>query len=474
MSMKPLFRILSTIPLLFCFCSLASCDQPSKNAATGETSAATATASANHAGDFDWPRLLGKNFDGVAETSGIELDWTETPEVIWRLPVGDGYGLGCVVDGRYYHADAVRSDQPLGQRGFIERLRAFDLKDGRLIWSVDRPLEYRDMYGYETGPRGTPASDGKSILTFGCDGELCCRDITDGSLKWSVSTNQEYGVVQNFFGVGSSPLILDSMVIVPVGGSPAEDQQIAPGRLDRVIPNGSALVAFDLAGGDQVWKCGDDLASYSSPRPMKIGDKTVVLLFARNHLLAVDPEAGKVLWKQPHRADILESVNAMMPVVDGDRVFISECYQVGSRLMKVTPDGANTLWLDPPRNRRAQAMRCHWSTPVLVDGFLYGCSGRNNPDSDFRCVELATGKVRWSDDRGMRTSVTRAGEHLIVLDEYGRLEIVRPNPEKLEILAEYDFGDQLQTPCWAAPILVGDSMLIRGDGHVLCLAIATR
>ncbi len=472
--MKPVSRILSSIPLLFCFCSFASCDQPSTKAVVSETPIATAAIPPMELGGFDWPRLLGKHFDGVAEVSGKAFDWSKKPEIAWRLPVGDGYGLGCVIDGRYYHADAVRSDQVSLGRQMVERLRAFDLNDASLIWSVERPLEYRDLYGYETGPRGTPTSDGKSIVTFGCDGELCCRDLADGTLKWSVSTNKAYGVVQNFFGVGSSPLLLDSMVIVPVGGSPPEDQQIAPGRLDRVIPNGSALVAFDLASGDEVWKCGGDLASYSSPRTMKIGDQTVVLLYARNQLLAVDPALGKVIWKVPHRADMLESVNAMMPVVDGDRVFISECYQVGSRLMKVSLQQPTTLWVDPPRNRRAQAMRCHWSTPIVVDGFLYGCSGRNNPDSDFRCVELASGKVQWSDDRGMRTSVTRVGEHLVVLDEYGRIEIVNPNPEKLEILAEYDFSDQIRTPCWAAPIVVGNRMLVRGDRHVLCLAIPTR
>jgi outer membrane protein assembly factor BamB len=417
-------------------------------------------------GNDSWPRLLGSQFDGVADVKGIEFDWSRTPEVAWRLPVGDGYGLGCVADGRYYHFDAARIE-----RQTVERLRAFDLKDARLIWSVDRPLNYSDLYGYESGPRGTPAIAGESIVTYGVDGGLLCRNVADGSLKWSVATNDEYGVVQNFFGVGSSPLVLDSLVIVLVGGSPPEDQNIAPGRLDRVIPNGSALVAFDLETGTEVWRCGDDLASYSSPRPMQIGSKTVVLAFAREHLLVVDPSTGKVLWKKRHRSDKVESVNAMMPVVSGDRVFISECYQIGSLLMSVSIDGPKTLWQDPPKNPRVRAMECHWSTPILIDGFLYGCSGRNNPDSDFRCIEFESGKVKWSDDRRIRTSVARAGDHLVVLEERGRMQIVRPNAEKLDVVAEYDFGEYLSQPCWAAPIIVGNRMLIRGDRHVLCLAI---
>ena len=480
-------RVFPYLGALLCLCGLVSCDAQTESLvqspagggglprvatdtdlAVGEPLGNSRTSIPMVQGRSSWPRLLGKQFDGVADIEGITFDWKQPPEVAWRLPVGSGYGLGCVFEGRYYHVDAQRKE-----RQWVERLRAFDLNDGNLIWSVDRPLVYEDLYGYESGPRGTPTTDGKSIVTFGADGGLYCRRLADGSLLWNVATNEKYGVVQNFFGVGSSPLLLESMVIVAVGGSPPEDQEIAPGRLDRVIPNGSALVAFDLQSGDEVWRCGDDLASYSSPRTMQIGSTTVVLLFARDHLLAVDPADGKVLWKKKHRADIVESVNAMIPVVDKDRVFISECYDVGSLLMKVSIDGQQTLWQDPESDRRRQAMRCHWSTPILIDGYLYGCNGRNNVDSDFRCVEFETGKVQWSDGRRIRTSVARAGEHLVVLEEKGRMQILRPSPEKLDVVAEYDFSEQISQPCWAAPIIVGNRMLIRGDRAVLCLAIPT-
>jgi outer membrane protein assembly factor BamB len=235
--------------------------------------------------------------------------------------------------------------------------------------------------------------------------------------------------------------------------------------------------------GKELWKCGDDLASYSSPRPIEIDGKKLVLVFAREGLMGIDPELGKVMWRFDHRARILESVNAMMPVVVDDHVLISECYEVGSALLRVSEDSCQMLWKDPPGNRRSdwarQSFRAHWATPIVIDGYLYGCNGRNPPDSDFRCIDFQTGEVKWIDPRRIRSSVTRVGDHLVVLEERGRLQVVEPSPQELKVVAEWDLavpdGDRpaISYPCWAAPIVVGDRLILRGTSQVLCLKLAS-
>ncbi|QDT07219.1 outer membrane biogenesis protein BamB [Rubripirellula lacrimiformis] len=455
MTLPPPYRILSFIGLWFGFAtvSIAQPHQPTQ----------------------DWPRFLGPNFDGNAVATPKDIDWTSPPTFQWSIEVGPGYGLGSVAGGRYYHFDGAETPRRQDQ---LERLTAFDLETGAKIWSVTDPLQYRDLLGYEEGSRSTPTVAGDQIFTFGVAGRLNCRNREDGKRIWSVDTNERYGVVQNFFGVGSSPLILDDVVIVMVGGSPAADQDVAPMRLNRVSPNGSALVALDRRDGTEVWRCGDDLASYSSPRTISLGGKTFVLALARNGLLLIDPVAGKVQWRMDYRAEIVESVNAMVPIVHDDQIFISECYQVGSVLIQATSDSYQTIWSDPVPNRRLQSMRSHWATPVLVDGFLYGCSGRNGPDSDLRCIDWATGEVKWKDARRIRSSITRSGDHLIVLEERGDAQVIGATPTGLEVIADWPLsqpdGDRpaLRYPCWAAPIAVGDRVILRGDDQVICLRLA--
>ncbi len=423
----------------------------------------------------DWPRFLNRGFDGASGGTAA-IDWTVPPQFRWSLEVGDGYGMGAVVGDRYYAFDSRIASS--GER--TERLRAIDLQSGKAVWSVERPLVYRDLYGYEPGPRTTPTVHEDKIVTMGVAGELCCRDRADGTLRWRVDTKEKYGVVQNFFGVGASPLILDDQVVVMVGGSPESDQALPLGRIDRASPDGSLLVAFDIETGEPRWQAGDDLASYSSPRPIELEGQTYVLAFGREGLTMIDPRDGTVVWSFSHRADMIESVNAMTPVVWRDLVFISECYQVGSMLLKVSPDGYAAVWRDPPRNRRAQSMRSHWSTPNLVGGYLYGCSGRNATDSDFRCLDFRTGEVQWVDDRRTRSSATQVGRVLLVLEERGGLQVIGADPTELDVISDWDLGQaegqrpQLRGPCWAAPLVVGNQLLVRGDEKVLCLELAER
>lgn len=426
--------------------------------------------------DDAWPRFLNSRMDGkavVAEGQSYrDRNWDPPADFEWSLDLGDGYGLGAVADGAYFHFDALAGN---------ERLRKIDLQSGRTLWTKTAPLNYRDMYGYETGPRCCPTLAQDVVYTYGAAGRLAAHQAADGTLLWQRDVNDQFGVVQNFFGVGSSPLVIGDQVLVMVGGSPEQDQSIAPGRLDRVSPDGSLLVSFDRRSGEVRWQCGDDLASYSSPRAAVIDGRQVVLLFARNRLHVIDPETGRDLGSVPHRARLLESVNAMVPVVQGNRVFVSDCYEQGGVLFDISIDADEatfqTVWQDPPENRRAQALRSHLSTPVLHEGFLYACSGRNAPDSDFRCVRWSDGEVMWTALSRRRSTATLLGDVLLVLKETGSLHFVPATPEKFEALAVWELSEAdqqrpaLRYPCWSAPIVVGDRMLVRGDDTLICVRI---
>ncbi len=81
-------------------------------------------------------------------------------------------------------------------------------------------------------------------------------------------------------------------------------------------------------------------------------------------------------------------------MVVGDKVLITECYGPGSALLEVSAGRAKALWTDLEKGRD-KSLQCHWNTPIHVDGYVYGSSGRHTSNAELRCVELATGKVMW-------------------------------------------------------------------------------
>lgn len=430
-----------------------------------------ATASEPAARGEDWPCFLGPRYDGTSSETGIRTDWSGGGLPIrWTRPLGTSYGIGSVAGGRYYQFDRY---------GDQERLTCLVADTGEEIWSDQQPVSYEDMYGYNNGPRSSPVIDGDAVYTLGVAGQLTCRSVADGTIRWTIDTHEQYGVVQNFFGVAASPLVLGDAIIVMVGGSPEEDSQLPPGRLDRVTPNGSALVAFDKRTGRELYSVGDYLASYSTPRPLRLGDTTLILAFVREGLLAVELETGKQAWFAPWRSRKLESVNGAVPLVHGDQVMVSECYEIGSLLLGVKRDGYEILRRDG-RGSREQSFRAHWATPIRVGDAVYGSSGRNAPDSDLRCIDWATGELRWSDPRRERSSLLAVDGHLVVLGERGMLELIRATPESYQSVTSLDLSGPheaaggrplLSYPCWAAPILSHGLLYVRGDDRVVCFEL---
>ena len=53
----------------------------------------------------------------------------------------------------------------------------------------------------------------------GPDGVLHCLQASDGRVLWRVDPNAKYGVVQNFFGVGSTPAVAGELLLCMVGGT---------------------------------------------------------------------------------------------------------------------------------------------------------------------------------------------------------------------------------------------------------------
>jgi outer membrane protein assembly factor BamB len=216
----------------------------------------------------------------------------------------------------------------------------------------------------------------------------------------------------------------------------------------------------------------------------------------RQGLVSLNPETGAENFKYWFRPKINDSVNAARPVVIGDRIFLSAAYRQGAAMLQVNADGKaySQLW------RNEQNMLAHWSTPIYVDGFIYGFSGRHENEGELRCIDAKTGDVIWkttgftgnvrelSRDRETgkilntvtgkpvpfpyygRGSLIRVADKFVVLGERGTLAVVHVNNQEFIEECRISF-DEIQYPVWAAPVLSNGRLYLRSENWLICLDV---
>lgn len=379
----------------------------------------------------DWPQFLGPDRDGISRDTGLLTRWpAEGPPRLWQRSVGPGFSGPVVAAGRLvlFHR--------LGDK---EVVACLDAATGKEKWQFAYPTAYRDDFGMDEGPRSTPLVAGSRVYTLGAEGELHCLDIETGAKVWERSLNHDYRVLKGFFGVATSPLLDGNLLLLNVGGKDA------------------GIVALDKDSGQEVWRATNHEASYSSPVAATFHGKRLVVFFTREGIVLLDPATGKVQYSKHWRARIQASVNAASPVISDDLVFVSACYGTGAILLRVDPDRIEEIW------KSDRVMSNHYNTCVASKGFLYGFDGRQEEGAKLRCIELKTGKVRWTADRPACGSMILAQGNLIMVDEHGQLALAEAAPDAYRETARIQ---ALTAPC-RSPIALADGLLYARDTKTL-------
>jgi outer membrane protein assembly factor BamB len=386
------------------------------------------------AGDHDYAQFLGPHRSAVLPNARLARDWQTTPpRLIWRQPIGSGWGAFAVV-GNY----AVTQEQI----GPEECVVCYRVSDGAKMWVHADPVHFDSSYG-GPGPRATPTIAGGRVYTVGATGLLNCLDGGTGQRVWCVDILQDNQAENISHGVCASPLVLDDRIIVSPTGA-----------------NGISLVAYGRDTGERIWQAGKHQASYGSPLLAELGGQRQILLSEAEGVTGHDAATGQVLWNFPWTNG--EKVNCSQPIPNAGgagQVFISTGYAQGCALFRVqqSADGtwsASLLW------ELSGRMKTKFTTPVLHQGFVYGLD-----DGILACVDLAKKKQVWKDGRYQHGQLLLAGELLLIQAENGEVVLVDPVPEGLRQLGRFS---AIKGKTWNNPALAGRFLLVRNDQEAAC------
>jgi outer membrane protein assembly factor BamB len=296
--------------------------------------------------------------------------------------------------------------------GDVERVEALDAASGRPLWKADFRATYAPGVDPDTGPRCVPLIHGGAVHAYGAAGDLHCLSLAAGKKLWSRPMLRDFDGDEGYFGAGNSPIIVDGRLLVNVGGRDA-----------------AGLVALGLSDGKTLWNKTDERASYSSPTVAAIDGRPHAIFVTRLNVVCVDPRDGTVRFRFSF-GQRGPTVNAATPLVFDGRLFVTANYGVGARLVRIGTGAVEPVW------ENDESLSSQYPTPVYCRGFLYGIHGREDVGvGQLRCVEAATGTVRWSvPDLGMAHLIL-ACDRLLILCVEGRLLLAPASPERFQELA---------------------------------------
>lgn len=385
----------------------------------------------------DWPQWLGPQRSGVSAEKGL-LDAfpKDGPKIAWKRDIGEGYAGVVVSGGKLILFHRAKNE---------EVVEALDAATGKTLWKFPYACDYRDPYSKGNGPRATPCINGNRLITLGADGALHCLSLDEGKKIWSRSLTTEYKAPLGYFGIGTSPLVEQNLVLINVGAKQA------------------GIVAFDLENGKEVWKATNDPCSYSSPVVATIDGQRQAIFFTRTGPVILEPKSGKVIYQQRFRSRNDLSVNAATPLVIDKQAFFTASYETGALLLNLKKDGASEAWTDE------EIMASQYNTSVYHDGHIYGFDGRvDSPTpATLRCFDLKTKKTKWDKAEYGNGSMILADGRLIVLTEKGDLCLVAATPAAFRETARVHLFEA--PPCRAQIALANGKLYARDQRQLLCV-----
>ena len=375
----------------------------------------------------DWANWRGPTRDGISTETGWKLTSGEAKK-LWTAQVGMGCSAVHVSNGRAYTQ---------GNKNETDTVFCFDAVTGKELWKHSYPCPLQPKF-WEGGTLATPTVDGDRVYTISKVGDLFCFEAATGKIVWQKNLEKDFGGKMPTWGFAGSPLILKDQLLVETGAE------------------AGSVVALEKATGKLVWRGGKGPAGYGTIQPFNLAGKDYLAVFTGVSLAILEQNSGKEIASYPFKTKY--DVNAVTPIISGDKIFIAAGYNHGSALVKFTGSALEKVW----ENNK---MKNHFNSCVLVKGFLYGFD-----ENDLACMELATGTIKWSQKGIGKASLILADGKLLILSEKGDLITAEPSPESFKEIAR---AKALTYKCWCVPVLANGRIYCKNNsGDLVCVDVS--
>jgi outer membrane protein assembly factor BamB len=406
--------------------------------------------------EFDWPRWRGPSGDGIS----LETNWNPQalaggPNILWKSNIGTGNANVIIKDDLLF---------AIGVHRFSVTVMCLNAVTGQEIWRyiIDDDVGIKDA-------NSTPITDGDFVYAISNQGVLVCLKAKNGKPRWRRDLVSEYDVTEPYYEFAASPVIEGDLLILTANNSG---------------------MAIDKRTGEVVWISDNppeevmDLGpstgpDYSTPVMYDYDGARYSLISNYEGLHSAEVSTGNVLWTHPW--DPFRAAHCTEPIIFDGKVFITRYKGAGSVLLDIKAGTPKVLW-------KNGNLSSDFSSPVLIDGFIYGCDGgaatAGAGRSTLRCLDVLTGEIMWENDlRGegasgrkmVTASLIAADGKLLILKHDGILHIAEANPSSYREISRCDVfdGKQKFRMFWTHPVLCNGRIYCRNyAGDLVCIDVS--
>jgi len=397
-----------------------------------------------------WGHWRGPDNTGAAPSADPPVEWSESSNVRWKVPVpGRGSSSPVVWGDRVFVTTAV-SESGRTAEGVPHRfmVMAFDRATGEVAWErVAREEAPHEAAHRQNGTfaSASPVTDGEVLIASFESRGIYAYDL-DGNLLWQKDLGDK--LMRNQFGEGSSPALYgDTLVHVwdHIGGQ-------------------SFVVGLDKSTGEELWRTDrEEIDTWATPLVVEVNGRAQAIVPAMERVESYDLETGEVVWEtEGLTMNVIPS-----PVYEDGLAILMSGYRGNSLkaidLTRASGDITGTdaiVWTydrDTP----------YVPSPLLYDGTLYMLKSNNGILTVF---DARSGETHYELQRlegidEVFSSPVGAAGRVYITSRDGDTLVLR-HGDTYEVIGSNRLDDGFD----ASPAIVGGEIYMRGYQYLYCIA----